>query len=1173
MKTAAFKKFNYFIAVFVLLFLGVEQGFAQRNIPYPIIFIHGLNSDNNTWQQDGPDNDVIDYLKKAGLSNGGNLNICLSYARSADSFTTKKEDDVRLLSRVSAGDFYTINFNTRSNGASVTNSPKFANFALFSSTATSFTVNEPTQFLIGDIIRIGDEYMKVTGLNGNTLSVKRPVLGSKAQIHFPNDAGLNLSLESNQSSIVKQAWGLKSAIDSIKKVTGAKKVILVGHSMGGLAAREYIQSYSNDDVAKIVTIGTPHQGADVTKLPDFFLNWADIDGQSDAVRDLRTTFSKGFGTIPGLYLFGRLSANESEIPDHYYSKDVDGNGEEDDTISGLNYGRGYTKYSNIARTWIVSDLKQVLTVILPGHNDGVVNITSQYPDANTKDTLMTNRLHITYGGFIGESLDYNSLLRGLDEPGIPELAYEVGLNSTTKGFITFRQGDSELLRDTDLYKIVVKSRSSTTINLSETELITGIKSIDLLNSDLSPHHPNFTDKQVTAVLDPGVYYIRITGRPAHGVKPNYDNASYKYPYTLTVKTTTISPPQFSVSPDATLPFYDVVLGKTRDKVITLSNTGSTPLSITSMAIANTTQYAVVGPTSLTIEPGKSQAVTIRYIPKILGPRNNVLTINSNSAESPVKEIALRGTAVDHPTKTLVVTKDVSFNYGNVNITTLKYNVFTLQNTGSDPLTVSALTITGPSAPTFKITSAVTLPFQLQPGETKQITLRFLPTTIGVKNAALVISSNADSTPEHSIALLGNGTNSIYTGVGGSLVAYEYWFDNNYSAKVSAAADIENFAGLSANLPTNGLAIGAHALRFRYKDIKGRWSAVVSNIFYKSPLLPTGERDIVVYEYWFDSNYAKKVRDTISATKISEINSVVDTKLLAPGVHTFYVRYKDNKNVWSSIVATVFSKIPIAPAGERKMLTYEYWFDDNYAAKVAVPLSASQTINIDAQADATSLPVGTHIYHYRYKDDLGVWSSVGSSNFYKIKQGTGQPGVLTAYRYWFDADDAHKITRALTESTGLVKLSKYINASKLTGGQHTIYLQFKDAANAWSAVAANTFTVATDTPMLKTTALSTSSINQFSQEFTDKADAINTPRSIIAYPVPFQDVLNVDLGSTNVKNVLVKIYNTTRGTLVFSTEFHNVSGSVPLNVANLPTGVYALHLNLDGWRKVIKIWKK
>ena len=41
----------------------------------------------------------------------------------------------------------------------------------------------------------------------------------------------------------------------------ASRYILIGHSMGGVVSREYVQSdYYNDDVDKIVTLDSPHEG-------------------------------------------------------------------------------------------------------------------------------------------------------------------------------------------------------------------------------------------------------------------------------------------------------------------------------------------------------------------------------------------------------------------------------------------------------------------------------------------------------------------------------------------------------------------------------------------------------------------------------------------------------------------------------------------------------------------------------------------------------------------------------------------------------------------------------------------------------------------------------------------------------------------------------------------------
>ena len=53
----------------------------------------------------------------------------------------------------------------------------------------------------------------------------------------------------------------------IKTETGAKKVDIVAHSMGGLVARYYIQKSGTGDVGKLIMIGTPNHGSDWANLP------------------------------------------------------------------------------------------------------------------------------------------------------------------------------------------------------------------------------------------------------------------------------------------------------------------------------------------------------------------------------------------------------------------------------------------------------------------------------------------------------------------------------------------------------------------------------------------------------------------------------------------------------------------------------------------------------------------------------------------------------------------------------------------------------------------------------------------------------------------------------------------------------------------------------------------
>ena len=64
----------------------------------------------------------------------------------------------------------------------------------------------------------------------------------------------------------EQAEELSAAIAQIKKINRVEKVVLVGHSMGGLAARAVVQLLGAEDVYALITLGTPHYGSPLALL-------------------------------------------------------------------------------------------------------------------------------------------------------------------------------------------------------------------------------------------------------------------------------------------------------------------------------------------------------------------------------------------------------------------------------------------------------------------------------------------------------------------------------------------------------------------------------------------------------------------------------------------------------------------------------------------------------------------------------------------------------------------------------------------------------------------------------------------------------------------------------------------------------------------------------------------
>lgn len=73
-----------------------------------------------------------------------------------------------------------------------------------------------------------------------------------------------LNLEPSYSDIDDYADLIAQRVDAVLSATGSDRLALVGHSMGGLAARAYLRKYGNSRVARLVTLASPHHGSRLT---------------------------------------------------------------------------------------------------------------------------------------------------------------------------------------------------------------------------------------------------------------------------------------------------------------------------------------------------------------------------------------------------------------------------------------------------------------------------------------------------------------------------------------------------------------------------------------------------------------------------------------------------------------------------------------------------------------------------------------------------------------------------------------------------------------------------------------------------------------------------------------------------------------------------------------------
>jgi len=191
------------------------------------------------------------------------------------------------------------------------------------------------------------------------------------------------------------------------------------------------------------------------------------------------------------------------------------------------------------------------------------------------------------------------------------------------------------------------------------------------------------------------------------------------------------------------------------KTTTLTNSGNAPLTISSIGVtgANAGEYAQSNtcPSSpSTLAAGATCTISVTFAPLAVGSRSASVTITDNAAASP-HSVGLSGTGTA-PAATLT---PVSLGFGSQIVgTTSAAQTATLANTGTAPLTIGSIGVTGTNAGDYGQTSAC--PATLAAGASCSISVTFAPTASGSRVASLSVTDDAAGSP-HAVALTGTGT--------------------------------------------------------------------------------------------------------------------------------------------------------------------------------------------------------------------------------------------------------------------------------------------------------------------------------------------------------------------------------------------------------------------------------
>jgi hypothetical protein len=193
-----------------------------------------------------------------------------------------------------------------------------------------------------------------------------------------------------------------------------------------------------------------------------------------------------------------------------------------------------------------------------------------------------------------------------------------------------------------------------------------------------------------------------------------------------------------------------VATKSTPQTATLTNSGNTALSVTSIAIGGTNagDFHESNNCGSSVAAGAKCTVTVTFTPSATGNRTGSLIVSDNGGTGS-QSASLSGTGVHGAT---VAPSSLVFAPRAVG-TTSGVQTFTLTNNQADAINIWTVSITGADRADFTQTS--TWCDVLNPGAKCTFSVTFTPTGKGSRTATVKITDSADNSPQ-SVSLIGTG---------------------------------------------------------------------------------------------------------------------------------------------------------------------------------------------------------------------------------------------------------------------------------------------------------------------------------------------------------------------------------------------------------------------------------
>ncbi|WP_143308264.1 choice-of-anchor D domain-containing protein, partial [Candidatus Entotheonella palauensis] len=214
-------------------------------------------------------------------------------------------------------------------------------------------------------------------------------------------------------------------------------------------------------------------------------------------------------------------------------------------------------------------------------------------------------------------------------------------------------------------------------------------------------------------------------------------------------------PQVEAS-TATLSFAEVEVGRTRERVLMITNVGNATLTIREInvasepegvfALADELSAAGVSTDEISVAPQAEVPIGVVFAPEAPGLVTGTLQLMSDAVNLEVLTVSLDGMGTEAPMPTLTASPAV-LDFGTLEIGQTRTLTVSMLNEGTADLMISDLELIASDGISFELGTIPGLPAVVPPNTTVTAEIRFVPDTEGSATGTFRISSDDPDNPE------------------------------------------------------------------------------------------------------------------------------------------------------------------------------------------------------------------------------------------------------------------------------------------------------------------------------------------------------------------------------------------------------------------------------------------